>query len=783
MLNRLSMPYLEEVKEVAGYPVWVNSQGAWGVTLSLTTLDAEPKPLTEPFQKMGDFFRNFSPGVKLEWHSRTRAYHEERNHMRTTAINQVGALNTELFLSITEEKSSFSFSRMTSKVTQLVRGEVDFSRNEQEVKALLEKIDFGQIRNAGFDPLPATIDQVRDLWPWGDHEVGDFGRALDFGPSLVTVLRLWKPGNLPIRMSTLAEIKSAFKDEVDFVVKVSRVGDAKSVGFLKRKQKQAEGGTGIVDAVKAQDAEEWLSSALLEGAKLYRVEWLAILQRNSEERLRGDALGLSRELRKIGEIYQETVGCAKSYIASLPGSPYHATFLEKDIHLPFYLPLASFGRSQKDVKSISPHALCVGRRDGSLDYIDFWQSENLNYSGLLGGPAGSGKSVYTQAQTMALIHNPNIRVLKVDAGSSAADECKRLGGVHHQFKLGQPAGINPFDLIRIIDERDPDELSFLDETLPRFIETLILDNDETSLPKDVLADLENEVIRFIRLAKFGHYNGEHYKEEIELSMDGFLKVLSPQFHEKKRKLLARWATGGKYAAILKSTPEQTESLLNNRYHYFDFVNIGEASDKDFTQAAIALVMIQASLESILAKKTLGMRFAFICDETKFFFTHCISFFVFTVSNVRKLGQFVLLINQETSYFLIPREKGEGRLSLFNNTQTHILFGLEETKDGEEKSESFASRHRLTDHELRLIQSLTKDPPHYSEFFIKDGKGGRVVRLSMTPDEYWLSTSHPDDREKKEKIQRAVPELTRDELVAFLSIFHAKVKLEKDKVLT
>lgn len=782
MLRRLTIPYLEEAREIGGQSVWVTSEQKWGIVVSLSPLDSEARSLLPLFERLGEYFRQLPTGIKLQFISRTRAHWEpeEKGHSRILEVNQLGSLNTSLYLSIEFSHLLMSLKNSIQKLKSVCRGEMDFSVHEFQVKALLSQVDLGALEAIGLKPIPTPLEEVKDLWPWEDLEIADFAPNIELGPSIVTGLRLWKPGIYPISTQTLSSIRAHFSDEVDFVVSLQKIHEAKSRIQLNRKKKQSQSGTSLVDAIQSQDTEQQLSEAVLEGAVQYAVEWSVLLQRSSEERLRQDALILKRELKKMGEMDQETWGAAETYAASFPGGGSVQTFLEKDYHIPYYLPWISAGACQKDApQRVAPHALCIGRRDGSLDYLDFWQKENLNYSAIVGGASGSGKSVLLQKLLSSFHHNPQMRITNVDAGGSSLETCRKQGAQIHELNLGSPSGIVPFEWIQTVND-----LEFLDKTLVTFLSTLILEEKEDSLPKTLTAMLENEASKYVRSQKLGHFNGMPvHPEGRDLSMDGFLRQLPADFP--RRVLLQRWGTGGKFSTILKRDPHHNVDLFSNRHHCYNFKSIAQAADKDFAQAAGALVLAQANLESWKANQTPGSRYVQVYDETKFLFRRCIDQFLLLVTNVRKLGQSLVLVSQDTSDFLIPPGISESRLSVFNNCQTHILFyneaKVESREEGMQKGEeSFPGRHGLGEREYQLVRSLQGNPPHYSEFYIQDGKGSRVGRLSLTPEEYFRTTSHPTDLDRKRKLKQAVPELSEEEIVQWMVRIDLK---EKEKFST
>jgi hypothetical protein len=236
--------------------------------------------------------------------------------------------------------------------------------------------------------------------------------------------------------------------------------------------------------------------------------------------------------------------------------------------------------------------------------------------------------------------------------------------------------------------------------------------------------------------------------------------LASNFQIPRKSLLQRFGPQGVFANVLK---EQRISPLDSRYLYFNFERLQNAADEDFAQAAMAAVIASVNLEVLKAgdaRRGAKNRVVFFADETPFFIQRNGRFFKLTTANFRKFGHGTVLIAQLTQDFLLPKEEGVDE-GILINSPIRFFFQVDD------EQERFKARFGLTDRQIQEITHLGRDD-HYREVFLQDEMGGRVLRVSVTLEEYWRVTSSREDNEKLHALMRQVPGLTLKEAIRCLS---------------
>ena len=80
----------------------------------------------------------------------------------------------------------------------------------------------------------------------------------------------------------------------------------------------------------------------------------------------------------------------------------------------------------------------------------------------------------------------------------------------------------------------------------------------------------------------------------------------------------------------------------------------------------------------------------------------------------------------------------------------------------------ASTFKLNEREVELLRGLRSVPGRFSELLGLFGERRQVLRLVPTGIEYWLATSHPNDRKWEEFSIACNPKLSREEIVKGLA---------------
>lgn len=710
-LKDLTIHTLDNGALIAGFEVDLFDEEVYGLEKSEAMLQSILRDLPE-----GRILRIY---LKSEY-----AIDEGSEHSRSGALRSIGFIKNRAYVFL-EKPAKTDLSLLFRK-----KGHSD--------NAILT--DFQILKSHGVHVKPLSQMDIESILPTIGEEVNHSFQSLDLGGEVVSVLRLVRQSAFGMDLSTLSHIKDGLALPYTICCTIEAVPHSTAETFLRRRSKQNAVGTDLQEARKYEEAQTDLEDISLNGSKLFRFEWQCLIARNSEDYLRADREELKRRLEPLGEIYIESVGALDSFKSFYPGTLPHFSIMEKDSVLVTYMPLISRGDSSSKIK-INKKSLALHRKDESLTFLDVFDSTYESFSWCIFGRPGTGKSVLTNALTRALIHDPNVKVIKIDVGGSHSRETEMLGGVEKTLLLNEPTGINPFDVIK---ELGPTKEAI--QIMAGFLEVLILEEGESKLSKTMKSDLERLV------SAYAEGGAASY------SLQDFVGVTADL---PRKELFSRWVGSGVYGNAFRVSEDADrrngDNWTDSKLLYFNFSKISQALDPDYAQGGLAAVMAQFNLEMLKTSEN-KKRIVFIADETPFFIKKCFSFFNLSIANVRKEGHGFITVAQKSAHVVIDGDTG-----ILDNSPNKIFFSL----DGDE--ESFIARTQLSSESVEKIKSLRRQQGEFSEALFKDCHGERIVKIRLSPEEYWSYTSKDEDRRKYQELRNACPSLRLEEIVRCLSL--------------
>ena len=495
------------------------------------------------------------------------------------------------------------------------------------------------------------------------------------------------------------------------------------MNHLKTESNQAS----ISSEVNRKDEVERLDDAVSQFEEnVFSVELIFKVSGDHEKELRERVRLIATLLQKeFSSHYIESFGAYPTLLTTIPGSPQHVSFKELGSGLLFYTPaFSTYSEIQQPVNKMT---LRLHRRNKSLQSINLISNLYQSGNSMIIGPKGSGKSVLCGLLTQSIFNDPSVKILKVDVGSSYTRECQKLKGLRFSLELNEPSGLNPLDALA----RSPHDLEIA-EIVSSFIEVLITKEKVSGfgLEDEEKATLDRLVISYSE------------SRPQNPSLDDFLVFGRGQIPNQS--LLERWTAGGMYANIFKPIV----GMDQNRYRYYDFKSVNNATNPSLVRGSIAAVMAQYNSEVAISGRN-GPRIFLFCDETTEFLNQCAPFFITTLKNSRKFGHAIILLNQDSSSFQVRDRKGELTNSLFDNTDHHFLFA---TPGDTEDAGKFKARHKLDGAEFQRAKALSYQKGKFSEVFYKTRIGGQVLRIELSREEYWLLTTDKNDYDKLDRLK-------------------------------
>ena len=726
---------LSHTEEVDGINYYMTVGQKVGALFSIPHQDIElsDSPAFEAY------LSRLKPGVLVRFISSTEFKSDHQwNLFRASALREIGWTESNLLIAIETEPKLSSVLRSFRSIKNKSYG--DFSA---EISHLNTAADLEGLLSLGAICLSSA--EIESHFQKQTLELAQSPIGAQTGLEHIGVIRLWKQAPHPIDRHAIAYLRQQIQPPFEIVANLTKVSDVRAQYLLRRKRAQLLSSSDSLNTQSLDTATEATEETLLAGKSLVNVEWLLILRRLDEAALKADLAQSQRTLSQLGDVMIEVEGVGPSLAAASLGGHSHHSFLELHDKATVYLPTQIEGESHL-AGDPAPSALPLHRIDGSVYFFDLWAKGYDGANCIINGRRGKGKSVLANLISSSLLQDERVRLIKVDVGGSYTKECELFGGNHIQFNLSEPSGLNPFQYLTQTEY--PQDAAMI---ITEFLSTLILESKETSLTKEMQGDLERVVLQFC----------EQGDGTTTQSIDGFL---SSSVEIPRVQLLKRFAKGGVFANVLSNGADR-ESKTKSRYTYYNFERLQNAANEDFSQAVMAAVIAEVNLEVLVAgdaKRGNANRVVFFADETPFFIQKNGRFFKLTTANFRKFGHGTVLIAQTTKDFELTKSDGTTDYGILINSPIRFFYQVDDTP------EVFRDRFGLTDLQIQSIQNLGKTEA-YREVFLQDELGGRVLRVQVTPEEYWQVTSSRNDNEKIQALLRAVPGLKLKEAIQCLSI--------------
>jgi hypothetical protein len=651
-------------------------------------------------------------------------------HPRSEAIKEQGYIEEKITVAFEASQKEPSIVGLVSSLLHN-KHKKDHVRVDRPARAMLQEIR----------AVPLAEDAIRRWFQPYSAEITSKGSLVDMGGHVCGVVRLWKPGNDQISCEQIAEVKRRLRAPFRLAVSVRRIDDVDAQKRLLLQSKRREGSGNEVSARICEANTSAASDAFLLGSKLYSIDWTVQIIRKNEAELRTDLIDTKRSLGRLGETCIEAFNVLSSIETGRIGAASQKVpFLALSDAIAGYLPIYSVGEDTRAAHS--ERALFLHRDNQSPHFFDLFDPRFSSGNAVVNGGMGSGKSVLSNLVSQAMLADPNVYLIKIDVGGSYRKECELLGGEEIDFKLDEACGLNPFAALA-------DTLASKDATqaLTQFLSALSRSSDEHQTPKDITIALEEAISDFVK------------KVQPPYTLDRFL-----EHHPDLPRIsyLRRWATGGIFENVLKPRPI---SKTRERFRYYNFDSIAHAGNEDFAQGVMAAVIADVNLEIIRsgdARSGSGKKLVLFVDECPFFVRKNGAFFKFTVLNFRKFGHATYFIAQSFADLEFINERGVRDTSIVDLSQTRIFYRQEGTQ-----AEGCA-RFGISPAQYERLGHLNKTR-EYRDFLLQDPIGARFVRLTVSAEELWQTTSTRDHNTKLYSLLAAVPGLTMREAIKCLAI--------------
>jgi len=651
------------------------------------------------------FFENLPEGLRVKFISFSDRYFDDLGTglYRSGAMTEIGFSRSNLLLVF--EKNVNILKTVGSKVSRWLSFKNPL---EQVAKDFSSQIDLSELKSLGLKATPKPIDISFEKSFIKQKE-----RCLRIDSSHFGVLKLIRLGNFPVDFEILSYLKNILPDRHDIVFSIERVSEKNAQLLLNSKSKREETGGDLKSQRKFHEAQRALEDIDLSGKKVFNIEFSVVLTATNAIELRSYLSRAQSDFKAMGDFYVEDIGVLPAFIATLPGGKPQVRHLEITDRVSSYCPILQ--RGNPELGEVQKRSFLFHRDDDSLDSLDLFARHQNNFSAVIIGKSGRGKSVFTNNLVRSLNYDEKLKIILVDVKGSHTNTVKSLEGSVYKISTNDQSAMSPFEFIKLNPSRE------LVEILSDFVEKLLLEDGEFALLRSEQARLEEIMMEYV------------FSEPRLPSIDDFFNKMSERIPRSDS--LKRWLKNGVYGKVFSPFNGINS---NSKVSYFDFTNIVTAQKGGVSSAIMSAIMAHFNY-TLLSKKT-DETLVFICDETPFFVRNCFSSFNLLMKNVRKLNGSLVLIAQNLSDLVV-----NGDPSLVSQTECRIFFSRDEFKS------KFKETSGLSDESIEILDSLGEVNGQYTRFVIRDNRGEKVGKLRLSREEYFRSTTLASDKDKIEKM--------------------------------
>lgn len=709
--NGFYMQKLKKVENYKGYNIWLSDNGKVGASFLVNLIDVEL--FNEQALKLKNYLDNLPYNLKVRFQYTSSI--DDKMIDNTRDINKIGYAQNALL--VTFEKKV--------QITSLFKRKF----NEKIFDELINNINIDSLRSIFNEIYFLSKEDIESLIPDTLYKLPvATSLGVDFGHNIAAVIKLNKLSEKEVSELDLTYKKIQLPKPYKIITTLQRSRKESSELKLRQKTKQNQEAGNKIDAQKWLDSEEALSEIILNGENLFQFESYLVIERGEEAVLREDVTEAIHSLRSIGEFGLEATGALETFKSLLIAGDFHYPLFEFSKNITKYIPYCEIGEYEGD---LSESSILLHRDNFSLTNVDILSANNACYNSVIIGASGSGKSVLANMLTESILNDPKNYIIKVDVGGSHANETKRLGGVEYNLTLDKPSGLNPFKVFNQFEHK-----KYFCSIISNLLQVLITENNENELSKDIISKVEEQITLYSESRPSNPSINDFYN-------------FTQDFPRKN--LLKRWCDGGIYENAFKGNLENNE----NRLQYFNFKQISEASNNEYTQGGFAAIMAEFNIQ---AYASTNKRIIFIADETPFFIKKCFNFFKLSTANVRKLGHSIVTIVQKSNDLIINNDSG-----IIENSPNHFLFSLDGNKN------DFKYRFNLNGSELDRIVSFNNKGTNTRQCLVNSNFGKFIGSIYLSPYEYLKYSSSKQDINKIIKAIEYIPNLTEEEAIKCLSV--------------
>ncbi len=371
--------------------------------------------------------------------------------------------------------------------------------------------------------------------------------------------------------------------------------------------------------------------------------------------------------------------------------------------------------------------------------------DNYNFS--VFASSGAGKSFFAQEIVMDFLAKGGI-VFIIDAGRSYYDLCELLGGTNLEFKFNDPMDLNPFAYIKTRED-----LAEGLELLKSVTLYMMFPNQIDRVP-----DWQDKLVEH---ALEEAWNAKRDKATYA-DVRAWLERVAREGGEQRAKDMAdqlRPYTEGRFKDWFNGTARPAD--LNNNLVVIEMDDL--KSQGSFRDVVLTMMMNRIA-ETMYKTKNPSQPKLMLIDEAWDLLgsNQAGDFINRAYRTYRKYGGSAGIITQSFKDIKISKASE----AAYNNSSW--TFALKQNPDAYNQAikEGVIAPSEV---ERDLVTSVYTSKGNFSEIYVKTQNGGGVYRFFVDPFSYWLFTTAPKDKakrqEKIEEVRRERPDAPYAEVLA------------------
>ncbi|MEQ1665179.1 MAG: DUF87 domain-containing protein, partial [Bdellovibrionales bacterium] len=369
--------------------------------------------------------------------------------------------------------------------------------------------------------------------------------------------------------------------------------------------------------------------------------------------------------------------------------------------------------------------------------IDLWDSSLPSYNAIISGTSGSGKSFLSNVLLKNLSEKNDISTFIIDIGASYKRLTEIQGGQYFTFDLNGQNGFNPFSGVSL---SDPTSVEASVDILCAIIgdSKIGVSKFERNILLQEISELLTKEVQGLTMSKI--------RESFSSSQSPFLKNAAT--------ILYGWTGDRAYGRLLDNNKNLN---TEGRWICFDLRGLNDHVE---LQRVVMLAVVKRLWDVVRYRENKKI---LLLDEVWALIQNHAGFIGEAFRTFRKHNASAIAVTQSIEDLATESLTS----AVLNNTPTKII--LKQSL----KPERLQALLNLNSRELEIVRELRSIKGKYSEFFMINGDKKRFLRLEPTADDYWISTTNPQDIEFIKIFMTAHPELTELQACRVISKLYGK----------